>query len=540
MLDLKNYVFSRKGNYFLVDQNERGFVLASAYGGIRRDLYEICFEGRPEYEFLPWKFTVKCNQNVYNFVLAGKSGVLIEGSGGTITLKYIDKPNCYNINFLYRSDRGICLGDTLSNGKTYFMLQKGDISCDAPMNVGKESRQFYAKREYIHIRLSGSNGFLAAIEQCINTSPVLDGMNFETCAAESKTDFETFAEPLLKKNADYFGAAYVLWSNFAEQGGHFKRKPLLCSKAGMTRVWSWDNVFNALSLAEFHPEMALDQFMIPYDLMTESGQIPDCISSVTVEWTNVKPPVQGWAYSLMMQKHVFFRKKQTLVKVYHAIKRNTDWWLNQNGGMPVYYHGNDSGADNATCFDEADCIMSPDLFAFLALQCEFLANTAAEIGLAADHNYYSENQRRFTELAEQFFDGRVFVRDAYSGENYYSNALMPLRVLLLGMRLPQDMRTFIVGRLRKDFLSDYGLASEALNSPKYLKNGYWRGAIWSPDQYIFYEALMAVGEELLAKKVLNNYQNAVRKSGFYENYGAISGEGERTKNFCWPISTFLL
>lgn len=39
----------------------------------------------------------------------------------------------------------------------------------------------------------------------------------------------------------------------------------------MTRVWSWDNVFNALALCEFYPEIAMDQFMM-YDACMKIGE----------------------------------------------------------------------------------------------------------------------------------------------------------------------------------------------------------------------------------------------------------------------------
>ncbi len=465
----------------------------------------------------------------------------MEGTGAPLTLVYVEPENVYNVNFIRDTRDGFCLGDTLTDGMTFFSAQKGSVRYDAPMNTDDGSRRFHAKRKYIRITLSGEDGFSAALEQCLGGAEIPVGCpgGFAAAAEANKRAFLAFAAPF-PSGRTYGAAAYILWSNASVAEGNFRRQPLVCSKAGMTRVWSWDNVFNALALAPYYPQKAFDQFMIPYDAMTPAGRLPDAISACTAEWTNVKPPVQGWAYGLMEKKHPFFSDRRILGQAYFCIKRNTDWWLNLNDGVPVYFHGNDSGADNATCFDRADCIASPDLSALLSLQCAFLARTAKTLGLSGDCGRYAAEADRLAEYTGTFYDGRVFVRDGVTGEKYYSGALMPLRALLLGDRLPSAMRTYIVKRLEEAYLGEYGLASEALDSPEYTEDGYWRGSLWSPDQYMFYEACVAVGARELTGRILSRYKSAVDKSGFFENYDAHTGRGERCKHFCWPVASYLL
>lgn len=543
MFKLNAYAFCKAGNYLVIDKDVKGLALFSSYGGTYRKLYEIMLPEKADIEFLPWQLSVKSGKSRYDFCFFGKNGLFIQGKGEPLVLNYVDDPNRYNVNFIFESEKGFCIGDTLSNGKTYFVAQTGKAEYDAPMNTDEPNRKFWAKRKFIRILLSGKeNGFSVALEQCLNEEEctVYKDFNYSSAAEECKNEYQKFEKPFIEKNPEYASAAYILWSNMGVAEGYFKRKPIFGSKAGMTRVWSWDNVFNALALCEFYPEMAMDQLMIPYDCMSKTGKIPDTISACTMEWTNVKPPVQGWTFQIMMKKNAYFSKAKVIEEAYLAMKHNTDWWLNFKNGIPLYLHGNDSGSDNSTCFDNADCIASPDLIAFLAIQCECLSVLAEKLGLFTDCRKYKEQSDRLIKHAEEFFDGRIFVRDGNTGQRYDTDSLMPLRVLLLGEKLPLNMREYIISRLKKDFLSEYGLTSEALTSKKYMEDGYWRGSIWNPDQYMMYDACMKIGEFELANKIIKNFKDAVKKSAFYENYDPHTGKGQRCKNYCWSVSAFCL
>lgn len=124
-------------------------------------------------------------------------------------------------------------------------------------------------------------------------------------------------------------------------------------------------------------------------------------------------------------------------------------------------------------------------------------------------------------------------------KKHYCDSLLPLRVLILGEKLPESIKNYIVERLRNDFLGEYGLASEALNSEKYEKDAYWRGSLWAPDQYMIAYGLNEIGESALAREILKRYKSAIEKNGFYENYDAHTGEKERCKNFSWPVCCYL-
>ena len=542
MLNLSDYVFSKSGSYLAIDKKENELLIMSSYGGKYYPLYAIKIEEDAEIDMKPWELTVKSGGE-YKFCFFGKSGLFIKGKKKPLTIEYREAKNDYNVNFVRETENGIAVGDTINNGVAYLTATHGKLSYSAPMNVGEESRKFLAKRKEISVTF-GVDGedFIAAIERFFN------GCDFSACGdftydeavAAAREEYERFEKLFIEKKKNANVAIYVLWCNTLPKDGYLTRIPICPSRAGMTRVWSWDNVFNSIALAEYHPELAFDQIMIPYDLITADGQIPDAVSAIRTEWTNVKPPVQGWAYKILLKKNAYFGKISVLKQVYFPMKRNTDWWLNMRGKVPSYYHGNDSGADNSTCFDFCDQVETPELLALLSLQCEFLSETAQKLELYNDEKIYGKLAEELRNKAcNNYFDGKIFIKDGFSGVKHYCDSLLPLRVLILGEKLPESIKNYIVERLRNDFLGEYGLASEALNSEKYEKDAYWRGSLWAPDQYMIAYGLNEIGESALAREILNRYKSAIEKNGFYENYDAHTGEKERCKNFSWSVCCYL-
>lgn len=541
MLNLNDYVFSKAGSYLSVDRVNEKLLITSAYGGKYYPLYAIDVEKNAEIQFEPWELTVKSGGE-YKICLFGKNGLSIKGKGKPLTIEYCEAKSEYNVNFVRETKNGIAVGDTLNNGVAYLTALKGKFSYCAPMNTGEESRKYLAKRKEIRVTFGeGAEEFTAAIEQffgCCDFSACWD-LDYDEIVCAVREEYEKFEKPFFVKNETQACAVYVLWSNALPKDGYFTRTPICASRAGMTRLWSWDNVFNAIALAPYHPQLAFDQMMIPYDLIATDGRIPDAIGATAMEWTNVKPPVQGWAYQILQKKNRYFSKRSVLKEIYFPMKRNTDWWLNREK-TPSYYHGNDSGADNSTCFDYSDCIETPELLALLSVQCEFLSETAEKLGLHSDvKTYKTISDDLLKSVSEDYFDGKLFVKNGDTGEKYYVDSLLPYRVLILGEKLPENMQKYIVERIKNDFLGEYGLASEALTSEKYEKDAYWRGSLWTPDQYMIAYGLNEVGESELAQEILKRYNAAILKNGFYENYDVHTGEKERCKNFSWPVCCYL-
>lgn len=344
-------------------------------------------------------------------------------------------------------------------------------------------------------------------------------------------------------------AAYINWSCVYEPRGLFKRRVLAVSKRTMTHIWSWDHCFSAMSLAYGLPDLAWDQFVFPYDHQNpETGVLPDVVGAYCgYIWTWTKPPVHGWTLA-KMRKHMQLSRAQ-LEYAYDHIGKQMLSWLNtrdsDRNGLAEYSHGNDSGWDNTTLFDGILPVESPDLAAYLVLGMEEMAKLAQELGKPQEAEQWTARSKAMLKaLLDNLWDGeRFFARQVKTGaQNKRSQSLMRFIPLILGERLPQDIRDRLIPQLKREgeWLVVCGVASENAKSPLYRADGYWRGPVWAPSTMIIVDALDACGEKALAKEIARRFCDNCLTSGFAENFEATTGRPLRDPTLTWTSGTFLV
>ena len=340
-------------------------------------------------------------------------------------------------------------------------------------------------------------------------------------------------------------AAYVVWSATVAAKGLVTRPAVLMSKHWMDKVWSWDHCFNALALAPGSPELALDQFHLPFDHQDAAGALPDSVTHSEVLYNFVKPPIHGWAFGHLRRRLPTPPDQSQLAQAYARLGRWTDFWLTvrraPGAELAYYQHGNDSGWDNATTFDPERVVVTADLAAFLVLQLHELAALAEELGEA-------EAARRWTAVAEetqkalldQLWTGDRFVaRGAAGGDTWGSASLLDLMPIVLGEYLPGEVSSALADHI-KAHLTPYGLATELPSSPHYLADGYWRGPIWAPATVLVEDGLRRAGHHRLADDVSARFRALCETHGFAENFDALSGTGLRDRAYTWTASSYLL
>ncbi len=540
---LERYFFSRRGSHLLIDKKDnKGFKVASiknVTAGVN-EMFTVAFEEEPNFLLLPWEFNAETAETSVSVCFFGEDNLYVKGKGKGISLRYADYEGKYIANYCYKQGEKLYLCDFKNMAHQCYSPLKGSVEIDFPRKTGAVCS------DSITVRIiPDENGeFEIALEQFYTASRVLTYTDYpyDECVATAKADFEAWATKLQCQTQANYEAAYVLWANTVPACGNFTENAIVMSKAGMTGVWSWDNVIIALALAKYDFNLAYYEFMLPYLHMDEFGCLPDSIRDAYIDRGYVKPPIQGFLYPYFIKRNPEFGKLKVLQKVYAGMKRNTDWWLNCRGEIPAYLHGNDSGADNATCFDNTEYIQSPDLLAFLSAQCDFLADTAKKLGYSTDKRIYKQLADELaTKAISQHWDGKkIFVRNAEMQEKYETNSLLPLHLLVIGKRLPAEIKEYIIERLKQHHYSPYGLSSEALDSPLYEEDGYWRGPAWAPNQVIMTFALQAIGETEFAKEIAAKYTNALSKVGFYENISTVKALGLRAKSFAWTASGYFI
>ncbi|MFH8498763.1 amylo-alpha-1,6-glucosidase [Streptomyces coeruleorubidus] len=340
-------------------------------------------------------------------------------------------------------------------------------------------------------------------------------------------------------------AAYVLWSATVRPAGLVSRPAVLMSKHWMDKVWSWDHCFNALALARGCPELAMDQFALPFDHQDGSGALPDSVTHSEVLHNFVKPPIHGWASGRLRRRLPTPPSRAELAGTYDRLERWTHFWLTARrapgAALPHYQHGNDSGWDNATTFDPERVAVTADLAAFLVLQLHELADLAAELQKPDEAGRWTRTAHEIqSALLDELWTGERFVaRGTATGDTWSSSSLLDLMPIVLGEHLPGEVGSALADHI-KAHLTPYGLATELPTSPHYLSDGYWRGPVWAPATVLIEDGLRRAGHHRLADDISARFRALCETHGFAENFDALTGTGLRDRAYTWTAASYLL
>ncbi|MEU4448549.1 trehalase family glycosidase [Actinosynnema sp. NPDC050801] len=371
---------------------------------------------------------------------------------------------------------------------------------------------------------------------------------FTEVVAAARRSFERFTDAVAPWRGDRTPAAelacYVLWSATVAPAGFVKRPAVLMSKHWMDKVWSWDHCFNAVALAAGAPELAWDQLQVVFDHQTEEGALPDSITHAEVLHNFVKPPIHGWAVSRLRERLPGGLPSAELPRLYRQLAAWTTFWLDHRrvpGELfPHYEHGNDSGWDNSTVFREQGLVQTADLAAFLVVQLRELARLAGEIGdPAAAARWTREADTMLAGMLDRLWNGARFTSRPLDGTPRTTASLLDLVPVVLGAELPADVHAEVAAAVAAH-LTPVGLATELPDSPWYEADGYWRGPVWAPSTVLIEDGLRRGGAVALADEVSASFRAVCEKSGFAENFDALTGQGLRDRAYTWTASAYLL
>jgi putative isomerase len=431
--------------------------------------------------------------------------------------------------------------------KLMFTPLKGSLEVDAPWN-GLKSTHIIAD----FLPEKDESTFEGMIEEFSTVWVRRDNLpSFDEAHIKAKKSYEEWLENAPSSPPKFVTAgklaSYINWSSIVNPQGNIKRPGMYMSKNWMTSIWSWDHCFNAMALVKNSPEQAWDQFMFMFDYQNDEGALPDAVNDRNCVWSFTKPPIHGWALAWMMERTDYIGDVK-LKEVYEPLCKWTKWWFkyrDYNGnGIPQYNHGNDSGWDNSTVFRYGVPAETPDLTAFLILQMDALSKAANILGKEDEAFIWNKKSNELLDKMLNYFwkeDHFVAYLDS-NGQLIESDSLIHYLPLLLGPRLPEDVISALVAGLKKEnkFLTKYGLATEAISSPLYLSDGYWRGPIWAPSTLMMVQALDSVGEKDFAREIAYRFCNMFAESGAAECFDALTGKGLRDRAYTWTSSVFLI
>jgi glycogen debranching enzyme len=463
--------------------------------------------------------------------------LMLTASPGENSVAYSPSDTCTVFNLRNSTRRYAC--EILSGTAT--LIQKAEAT----------DTNYQSSKMALEISAGSDEAFDLAMDEFWSTWAPPPRESADQLAGEIRMEFTNFTSKLPAVDTPWQEAAelaaYVLWSCTQSPCGQFIREPIFMSINWMDQVWSWDHCFNAMALAKGHPELAWDQWHLPFDHQDEFGAIPDGFNDVFKHYNFCKPPVHGWTV-LELLKTAPTPDPDELKTIYTRLAKHTQWFLKHRKisgqTLPYYLHGNDSGWDNSTMFDQGVPLIAPDLASLLVVQCEALAELAATCGDAeAAATWTQERDALLQALIDELWDGTCFVpKRLEAGKEWISvpsNSLIPYIPVFLGNRLPEEIhRTLATGLAR--FVTPHGIATEAPDSPFFTTDGYWRGPIWAPSTCLIVKGLMDSGHTELAERIRHGFLTTCANGGFAENFNALTGEPLRDKAYTWTASVFLL
>lgn len=561
LIDIKKTPFSRYGAYLSVTADEKNNYLTihnvrRRFGEDRAYKLRFFYKGKNE----EWA-AAAVPECIYVSSRNGEARIYIRDDQTLV----VDSKNL-DVEFVQISADGYGCAESEYEFKmisvyqriyTYFFVKSGRGSV---RDMEHEENEFSNSTRYRNQKLTitcEEGRVTAALRMSIwEPLNISFPLNPEQEIRTVREEWEKFKNTLADLKEDSFEELtwYNIWSSFVRAEDVYHYDVMLMSKKNMSSVWSWDHCFNALVMAKISKRIALEQFIAPFELQGKTGVLPDLWNpNYELVWGITKPPIHGWCFSKLMDQYQF--SGEVLGQVYSYLEKWTEYWINyrdsDHDGIPEYPQGCDCGWDNATVFDDGYFKETPDLPAFLILQMKTLCRIAAEMEKKEPgkwknkaEEWEKKSEVMLANLYEHSWEKGTFIsKKSHTHEwEEKSGCLLNLMPLVLGEFLDCDKKEKLIRKLKAEFLTEYGLATESPFSSKYESDGYWRGPVWAPTTYLIVDGLKRCKEEKLAREIAEKFCNMVKYKahGNYENFDALTGKGLRAPGYTWTASVYML
>ena len=501
-------------------------------------------------------------------------------------LKYTATASPYNLNL--KTSEGE-LNITFSDNDTLFFEAHGVEVHLLPLQKFSWTYQNSPKELKLHLRSAHMMNHFKTFsdtslhiqefnnteDKSLNQKLIIDGLNsitfslrisqsdtvwsepistYSEAYTKTKAEVDTWMAKMPSVPSEFFDAAqtawYLLHAFQVAPAGKITRQSVLSSKnSWLTKVWSWDNCFHAMALAHADVKLAWDQLFVMFDNQNENGAFPDALDDNGGNFSFVKPPVHGWTIQNIINTTGVDASMPFIKEAYEPLVKWNNYWYNfrddNKNGMCHYLNGNDSGSDNSTAFDQGMPTEGADLAAYLVLQQQTLGYMARLLGKNKEASQWEQKAATQYKNLLQFgvSDGKFISPLASTGKAAPSQSLINYVPLMLGKQLDAKLSQNMVADLQLGgrYFTDFGLASEAIDSLKYKYDGYWRGPIWAPTNYQLFCGLNDMGNKALAKTIAHRFcEMCAIDTSFSENYDPLTGKGIQAPGVCWTPAVFML
>ncbi|MCC6127425.1 MAG: hypothetical protein IT426_20900 [Pirellulales bacterium] len=338
------------------------------------------------------------------------------------------------------------------------------------------------------------------------------------------------------------------------EGGYTGAKRIpYTTKFALACAFFWDTSFSCTGLREFDPAAAQEAISCFTENAGPRGSLPGtlCDSHRAGEG---QAPIMSWAAWLTYQRS---RDKTWLRRVYPALAGNNRFWFKHHAsprGLCQFFNAGQIADDDAR-FDPIQGdkrnwtltgFESPDLNAFLVMDCRCLAAMADELEKRDDAQAWREQADRLAEKIVEtmyfpddalFYDVKTGTREILSGVKT-PNMFLPLWA---GTPLNKAQIGAVVERHilnPREFYRDLPFPSLSYDNPKYDPQGYWRGRIWPHVVYWMIQTLWRQGYEKEAERTADRLLALLMRTPWlHENYESGQGGGIGCPDYNWTCAT---
>ena len=296
-------------------------------------------------------------------------------------------------------------------------------------------------------------------------------------------------------------------------------------------MWLWDSVFHAIGWRHVDVGLAREMLSAVFDAQREDGFVPHCITPSTGS-SITQPPILALGVKLVSEVAPDEAWIETLYPklcayvAWDLAHRDTDggglveWFIE---GDPLCRSG-ESGMDNSPRFDSATQLDAVDFNAFLASECEVLADFAVLLGLHEDAMKWKAHHERLCRLINErlWSDENRFYMDYDVDREAFSPVLASsgFLPLICGAASPEQASQ-LAGHLRDPELFGTALPvpSVAAKDVGHYAKDMWRGPVWVNLNWLIAYGFERTGLRDVADELRNKTMREIEK--MHEQYGTF-------------------
>ncbi len=158
--------------------------------------------------------------------------------------------------------------------------------------------------------------------------------------------------------------------------------------------------------------------------------------------------------------------------------------------------------------------------------------------------YQRRLDKRTKAIREKMWDPKTkffYSIDRDTGEKIYIRTLQGFLTMTAGLASEEQAKELVKQLTDPSlFWSKYPVTTSAMDEPTFKPDGFWRGDMWPPTNYLVAIGLNRYGYYDIAIELANKMQELVEKydGHAYERYNGVDGIGIGVKDYCWGVVTW--